>query len=63
MLHKLSLDASSTAVSNWQQQKKVYTNLRANLAMAWPLNLIVFLVNHWRDIINCSCKWLCFLYS
>ena len=20
----------------------------------------VFLVNHWRDILNCSCKWLCF---
>ena len=20
----------------------------------------VFLVNHWHDILNCSCKWLCF---
>ena len=20
----------------------------------------VFLVNHWRDILNCSYKWLCF---
>ena len=19
-----------------------------------------FLVNHWHDILNCSCKWLCF---
>ena len=36
------------------------TNLRANFAMAWPLKLIVFVVNHWRDILNCSCKWLCF---
>ena len=20
----------------------------------------VFLVNHWRDVLNCSCRWLCF---
>ena len=34
-------------------------------SMAWPLKLRcvfnrVFLVNNWRDILNCSCKWLCF---
>ena len=23
----------------------------------------VFLVNHWHDIHNCSCKWLCFSNS
>ena len=34
-------------------------------SMAWPMKLRccvfnkVFLVNHWHDILNCSCKWLC----
>ena len=33
--------------------------------MAWPFKLrccvfnTVFIVNSWRDIHNCSCKWLC----
>ena len=37
--------------------------------MAWPMKLRccvfnkVFLVNHWRDILNCSYKWLCFSKS
>ena len=27
MLHKLSLDANSMAISYWQVQEKVYTNM------------------------------------
>ena len=38
-------------------------------SMARPMKLRccvfnkVFLVNHWHDILNCSCKWLCFSNS
>ena len=85
MLHKLSVDANSMAMSYWQEYEKVYTNIFSfrkrklpeyhtrdvvlSNSMARPMKLRcgvfnkVFVVNLWRDVLNCSYEWLCFSNS
>ena len=82
MLYKLSLDATSMAISYWREHECVCTNIFPfgerilldfntrevvlHKNMAWCLTLrscvfnTVFLLNHWRDVLNYSCMWLCF---
>ena len=67
MSHKLSLDGNSMAISYWQVYELVYTGLSNSMAQSMELRCCVlnkvFLINHWRDILNCSYKWLRFSSS
>ena len=75
MLQKLSLNANSMAIFHCPEQEYVYTDMVSlgerillSNSRTRPKKLRCvfnkgFLVNHWRGILNCSCKRLCFINS
>ena len=70
MLHKFSIDTNSVFdLASEYCQITSTCDVGLSNSMVRPMKLRycvfnkVFLVKHWHDILDCSCKWLCFSNS